>query len=99
MLRYTLQVIKSFQHKGLERFFQTGSKAGINAAFAPKLEVQLATLNRANKPEQMSVPGWDLHPLKGNLKNHWSVKVNGNWRLTFRFVGEDAEVVDLQDYH
>lgn len=92
-------MIKSFQHKGLEKFFHTGSKAGINAAFAPKLELQLARLNRSTKPEMMGVPSWDLHPLKGGLKGHWSVKVNGNWRLTFRFVGEDAEVVDLQDYH
>lgn len=92
-------MIKRFQHKGLEKFFRTGSKAGINAAFAPKLEVQLATLNRATKPEMMAVPSWGLHPLKGELKGHWAVTVNGNWRLTFRFVGEDAEVVDLQDYH
>jgi len=92
-------VIKSFQHKGLEKFFRTGSKAGINAAFASKLEVQLAVLNRATKPEQMGVPGWELHQLKGDLKGHWAVKVSGNWRMTFRFDGEDVEVVDLQDYH
>ena len=92
-------MIKSFQHKGLEKFFRTGSKAGINAAFASKLEVQLAVLNRATKPEQMGVPGWELHQLKGDLKGHWAVKVSGNWRMTFRFDGEDAEVVDLQDYH
>jgi proteic killer suppression protein len=92
-------VIRSFTHKGLEQFFRTGSKAGINPAFASKLEVQLTALNRATKPGEMAVPGWDLHPLKGNLTGHWSIKVNGNWRMTFRFVGEDAEVVDLQDYH
>lgn len=92
-------MIKSFRHKGLEKFFSTGSRAGINAAFAARLELQLALLNRASKPEMMGVPGWDLHPLKGELKGIWSVRVNGNWRLTFRFIGEDAEVVDLQDYH
>jgi proteic killer suppression protein len=92
-------MIRSFQHKGLEKFFNTGSRAGIDPAFASKLELQLALLNRATKPKSMGVPGWDLHPLKGDLKGHWSVKVNGNWGLTFRFLSEDAEVVDLQEYH
>jgi len=92
-------MIRSFKHKGLERFFRTGSKAGIKAEFAPKLEVQLSTLDAANDVSQMGVLGWDLHPLKGDLDGHWSVKVNKNWRLTFRFIGEDAEVVNLQDYH
>lgn len=92
-------MIVSFRHKGLEQFFRTGSKAGINARFADKLEVQLSALDAATGPEQMSVPSWALHPLHGELRGHWSVKVNGNWRLTFRFTGENAEVVDLQDYH
>jgi len=92
-------MIRSFKHKGLEKFFRTGSRAGIKAEFAPKLEVQLSTLDAANDVSQMGVPGWDLHPLQGGLEGHWSVKVNKNWRLTFRFIGEDAEVVDLQDYH
>lgn len=61
--------------------------------------MQLSLLDVATRPEQMNVPGYDLHPLKGELVGHWSVKVNGNWRLTFKFSGEDAEVVDLQDYH
>lgn len=92
-------MIRTFKHKGLEKFFRTGSRAGIKAEFAPKLEVQLSTLDAANDVSQMGVPGWDLHPLQGDLEGHWSVKVNKNWRLTFRFIGEDAEVVDLQDYH
>lgn len=92
-------MIRSFKHKGLERFFKTGSKSGINARFASKLEVQLSSLDAANNIRQMDVPNWELHSLHGYLKGHWSVKVNGNWRLTFRFIGEDAEVVDLQDYH
>jgi toxin HigB-1 len=92
-------MIVSFRHKGLERFFKTGSKAGINANFAPRLAVQLSALDAANEVGQMNVPGWDLHALRGDLAGHWSVKVNGNWRLTFRFADENAEVVDLQDYH
>lgn len=92
-------MIRSFRHAGLEKFFDTGSKAGIQPAHARKLAIQLATLNIAQKPEQMNVPGWDLHPLKGTLADHWSVKVNGNWRMTFRFEGEDAILVDYQDYH
>jgi len=92
-------MILSFRHKGLERFYKTGSKAGIKANFAPKLEVQLSALDAANDVSQMNVQGWDLHPLQGNLAGHWSVKVNKNWRLTFQFIGENAEVVDLQDYH
>lgn len=92
-------MIVSFRHKGLERFFTTGSKAGIKPEFAPKLKVQLSALDAANDVSQMGVPGWDLHPLQGDLADHWAVKVNKNWRMTFKFVGENAEVVDLQDYH
>jgi proteic killer suppression protein len=92
-------MIVSFRHKGLERFFNTGSKAGIKPEFAQKLGVQLSTLDAANDVSQMGVPGWDLHPLQGDLADHWSVKVNKNWRMTFKFVGENAEVIDLQDYH
>lgn len=59
----------------------------------------LGRLNEAPNPQAMNLPGWGLHPLKGNLKGHWSVRVSGNWRLTFRFVGRDVELVDYQDYH
>jgi proteic killer suppression protein len=92
-------MIESFRHSGLEKFFFTGSKAGIQAAHARKLSIQLATLDTAKNVVRMNVPGWDLHPLKGGLKDHWSVKVNGNWRMTFRFEGENAILVDYQDYH
>jgi len=97
--RYTQPVIRSFRHKGVERFFRTGSKAGIQAAHAPRLARQLAALNVARQPSDMNVPGWGLHPLKGKLSNHWSVSVSGNWRLTFTFKDGDAEFVDYQDYH
>ena len=92
-------MIKSFVHKGLEKFFRTGSKSGIQAAHAAKLQILLTALNRAESAQDMNAPGWNLHALQGNLKNHWSVKVNGNWRLTFKFDEEDAEIVDYQDYH
>jgi proteic killer suppression protein len=92
-------MIKSFRHSGLEKFFFTGSKAGIQPSHARKLNVQLTTLNKAKVPADMAAPGWKLHALRGDLKEHWSVKVNGNWRLTFRFEGEDAILVDYQDYH
>ena len=92
-------MIRSFAHKGLERFFQTGSKAGINPQFARRLRLQLSALDAGIKAEVMDFPGWQLHELKGELAGQWAVSVNGNWRMTFQFVGEDAEVVDLQDYH
>jgi proteic killer suppression protein len=92
-------VIKSFAHKGLEAFFLTGSKAGIQPVHAPKLKRQLAQLNQSATPGDMNVTGWRLHPLKGDLADHWSVWVNGNWRLTFKFDGADAVAVDYQDYH
>jgi proteic killer suppression protein len=92
-------MIRSFRHAGLERFFDTGSKAGIQPAHAEKLRRQLTVLNAAREAAQMSISGWDLHPLKGNLTGHWSVKVNANWRMTFTFEGEDAILVDYRDYH
>lgn len=92
-------MIRSFVHKGLEKFFRTGSKAGIQAKHSKRLRVQLAMLDNARRPEDMNAPGWRLHELHGNLRNHWSVMVSGNWRLTFRFDGEDAILVDYQDYH
>jgi proteic killer suppression protein len=92
-------VIKSFRHKGIQRYFETGSKAGIQAKHAAKLNAQLTLLNAANGPDAMKVPAWRLHSLHGELEEHWEVKVDGNWRLTFRFEGEDAILVDYQDYH
>jgi proteic killer suppression protein len=96
---YTHFVIRSFRHKRIERFFLTGSKAGIQPSHAARLNEQLTVLNVASRPEQMRIPGWQLHPLKGTLAGHWAVTVNGNWRLTFTFEGEDAILVDYQDYH
>ncbi len=92
-------MIVSFKHRGLERFYLTGSKAGIQPAHAKKLRRILSELNLASDVGVMDLPGWDLHLLKGDLRQHWSVKVNGNWRVTFRFEGGNAEVVDYLDYH
>jgi proteic killer suppression protein len=92
-------MIKSFKHKGLEKFYLTDSKAGIIPSHSAKLRNLLYALEVAHGPEDMDFAGWRLHPLQGVLKGHWSVKVNGNWRMTFRFDGMDAEVVDYQDYH
>ena len=92
-------MIKGFRHSGIERFFRQGSKAGIQAKHADKLQRQLFALDNSTKPQDMNAPGWRLHQLHGELAGHWSVDVSGNWRLTFAFEGEDAILVDYQDYH
>jgi proteic killer suppression protein len=92
-------MIKSFAHKGIKAFFESGTKAGIQAAHAPRLRLQLAALNRAKLPADMAVPGWRLHSLKGNMAGHWAITVNGNWRVTFRFESGDVLLVDYKDYH
>lgn len=92
-------MIKSFRHKGLKRLFETGTEAGVLAVHVPRLRRQLAALDAAAGPADMNRPGWHLHPLKGDLKGHWSVWVDQKWRMTFRFEGEDAVLVDYQDYH
>lgn len=89
-------MIRSFRHKGLEQFFKTGSKAGIQPSHATRLRLQLAKLDGARGPDDMVMPGWRLHPL---TTGHWSVSVNGNWRMTFAFEGEDVVLVDYRDYH
>ena len=92
-------MIRRFRHKGLQRFFETGSKAGIQTAHAVRLRAQLARLDKAVSLRDMDLPNWRLHPLKGNLAGHWAVWVDENWRLTFTFEGEDATLADYQDYH
>ena len=92
-------MIKSFAHKGLEQFFLTGSKAGIQAAHAGKLRLILGRLNAAVAPQDMNLPGLYLHELKGDRQGVWSVRVSKNWRVTFRFEGTNAVVVNYEDYH
>jgi proteic killer suppression protein len=89
-------VIKSFRHKGLRAFFETGSRAEIQPHHAQRLKRQLARLDVAKSTNDMNVPGWRLHPLSDG---NWSVWVNGNWRITFTFEETDAVLVDYQDYH
>ena len=92
-------MIKSFRHAGIERFFTTGSKAGINPTHAEKLANRLQVLDFAKSEADMNMPGWGLHKLTGDLRGHWAVKISGNWRLTFTFERENAILVDYRDYH
>ena len=92
-------MIVGFRHKGLEEFYRTGSMRGIQAAHADKIARILAALDAAAIPGDLNLPAFRLHPLKGKLKGYWSVWVNGNWRITFRFEGQDIELVDYLDYH
>ena len=92
-------MIRSYRHKGLQRFAETGSKAGIQPTHEKKLRILLTALDAASGPADMNAPGYGLHALRGDLEGHWAVSVSGNWRLTFAFEGEDAILVDYQDYH
>jgi toxin HigB-1 len=92
-------MILSFVHKGLENYFRTGSKRGIQAVHAGRLRLQFAALDSAKHIEDMDLPGYRLHPLKGDRKGAWSISVNGNWRVTFKFTSGNAEIVDYEDYH
>jgi proteic killer suppression protein len=96
-IHYTL--IRSYKHKGLQRFAETGSRAGIQPKHAKKLHLLLTALDAATAPEDMNVPGSNFHPLRGSLQDHWALTVGGNWRLTFAFEGEDLVSVDYVDYH
>ena len=97
--RYTPAVIHSFRHRGLRRFYETGSQAGIQPKHARRLRMLLVALETSQKIEDMDVPGFRLRPLKGQEKGRWSVWVNGNWRLTFEFRDGQAYVLDYEDYH
>ena len=92
-------MIISFRHKGLKRFYETGSTAGIQPAQAKKLRLQLAALDTAVSIQDMDIPGFDLHPLKGQRKGTWSISVSGNWRMTFQFKDGNAHLLDYEDYH
>ena len=92
-------MIKTFRHKGLKTFFEQGTVAGIQPVHAPRLAAMLRRLNETTGPQGMNLPGWNLHPLKGNLEGHFSVQVSGNWRMAFMFDEGDAVLVDYQDYH
>jgi proteic killer suppression protein len=92
-------VIKSFRHKGLERFFAKSERKGIDAKQADRIRRILDRLEAAVRPEDMNLPGYGFHHLKGNRRGSFAVSVSGNWRITFRFDGGDAIEVNLEDYH
>lgn len=99
-MRYNQRMIIGFKHKGLEAFYHTGTTKGIQATHSAKLRRILGALDVAAVPEDLNFPAFRLHPLKGDLKGFWSIMVNGNWRIIFRFTGNaNVELVDYLDYH
>jgi len=92
-------MIKSFKHKGLKRFFETGSVAGVNPSHHQKLRIRLTALDTATMLEDMDLPGFRLHPLKGDKQRIWTIDVSKNWRITFESVDGNAYIVNYEDYH
>ena len=92
-------MIKSFRHKGLRRFYETGSTAGVQTAHAKKMRLELTALDTAATIEDMAIPGFQLHPLKGARKAEWAISVSGNWRITFEFRDGHAYQLNYEDYH
>jgi len=92
-------MIKSFKHKGLEKFYDSGSTKGIQANHAKKLRMQLAALGTAQSIEDMDIPGYRLHQLTGDRKDIWTITVNANWRLTFEFEAGNVYILNYEDYH
>ena len=92
-------MIISFKHKGLQKFYESGSTAGIQNTHKTKLRMILAALDSTQEIDDMNIPGYKLHALKGKLKGLWSVTVNGNWRVTFKFENGNIYIVNYEDYH
>ena len=92
-------MIRAFRHKGLQLFYERGTKSGIQPKHSNRLRMQLAALDTALTIEDMEIPGYRLHQLCGRAKNRWSIWVSGNWRLTFEFVDGDVQILDYEDYH
>jgi proteic killer suppression protein len=92
-------VIRSFRHRGLRRFYESGDPSRIDAALRGKVQRILSALDAAESPRALNIPGFRLHPLKGNLAGFWSVTVSGNWRVIFRLEEGAVFDVDLLDYH
>ena len=97
--RYTWAVIRSFRHKGLKRLYERDDLRGISGDLLLKVQIILAHLDAAATPDDMALPGFLLHPLKGRLRGFWSVSVSGNWRIVFRLENGEAFDVELVDYH
>ncbi len=98
---YNIYMIKSFKHKGLKLFFETGNTKGIQAIHSEKLNLILTALNKARRSENLNIPAFRLHKLKGNMSNLYAITVQANWRVTFEFdeATQDVYIVDYQDYH
>ena len=92
-------MIKSFKHKGLKKYFEKGSVSGIQSKHQRKLRMQLAAIDTAKEIDDINLPGFKLHPLKGNRNGIWSITVNGNWRVAFEFVDGNAYILNYEDYH
>jgi proteic killer suppression protein len=92
-------MIKSFKHKGLEKFYKTGSTKGIQANHSKRIRMQLAALDTAQNIDDLDIPGYKLHPLKGSRKGIWSIVVSGNWRLTFEYIDGNVHILNYEDYH
>ncbi len=92
-------MIKSFKHKGLQKYFESGNTAGILSAHIKKLKMRLTALDTATQIQDMDLPGFRLHPLKGKMEGLWAIDVSGNWRITFEFNDGDVFIVDYKDYH
>ena len=97
--RYNIGMIRSFRHRGLRRLYERDDPSRVAAFLANRIAVVLADLDDANKPRDIDLPGYRLHPLKGRMRGLWSISVSGNWRITFRFEDGDVHDVDLVDYH
>ena len=92
-------MIKSFRHKGLRALFESGKASGVQPNHAKRLRIQLAALDSAQTIDDMDLPGFRLHPLKGGMAGRWAITVNGNWRVTFEFRDGNSYVLDYEDYH
>lgn len=92
-------MIKSFKHKGLERLFTKGIASGVQADYAARITLTLDAIDAAEQVNELDLPGFRLHRLKGDKRNLWSVRVSANWRITFEFENGDAYILDLEDYH
>jgi proteic killer suppression protein len=92
-------MIRSFRHKGLKRLFEDGDRGGARPDLLEKVENILLVLNRARSPADVNLPGFRLHPLKGDRKGQWAVTISANWRIVFRFEGDGVAAVDMVDYH
>lgn len=92
-------MVRSFRHRGLKRLYERGDPSRVRADQAERIALALADLDSARTPSDLDLPGYRLHPLKGNLKGFWSISISGSWRIIFRFDDGDAYDVDLVDYH